>query len=311
MRARATALVTAVIALSAVVAAFHSHDAAAQAAALRASGDAQVGNSRLGEAILSGALGPGDSLSGTVTISNIGAASGPFTLGLSNLTDAPGPGGGYLSQALDLDVEDVTDALAPVAVYHGPLGSLGATALGTFDPGAVHVYRFVVSWASGPADQTMSGSSVSVQFDWSASSDGTGPTPPPPPTPTPPPSGTSGGAGGTVAAPRLTLSMPAKQPAAKRGAVRATAVCSQNCTVAASGSLKVPGVRKTFRLTRVRVNLVAGRKGALKIKLPRSARGPVRKALRAHKRPVATITAAATGSAGKSVRLKRKVRLTG
>ena len=69
MRARATALASALLALLSVVAAVRSHNAQAEPAAVRASGDVQVANSRNGSAILSGALAPGDSIAGTVPIS--------------------------------------------------------------------------------------------------------------------------------------------------------------------------------------------------------------------------------------------------
>jgi hypothetical protein len=305
IRARATALLFAVIAAFAVAAATHSHDARAQAAALRASGAVQVANSHNGSAILSGALGPGDSLSGTVAISNIGKAGGAFTLGLSHLTDTPGPGGGFLSRRLDLQVDDVTNPLAPKSIYHGRLNSLNPTVLGTFATGAVHIYRFVVSWADGPADPTMAGSKMSVQFDWSA-----GDNSPTPPTPTPPVS-VAPSPPAAVAPPKLSLTMAKRQPVVNGGGVKAKVQCEAACTIVGTGYVSAPGAAKTYRLAPARKGAGAGKKVSLKLRLPGRARGPLRAALSAHRRLVVQITITATGSSGQVTRVKRKIRVSG
>jgi hypothetical protein len=315
LRSKATALACALLAAFAIIAAARSRDASAEPAAFNASGAVQVANTHNGSAILSGALGPGDSLSGTVAISNIGTASGPFTLGLSHLTDSPGPGGGYLSRQLDLTVEDITNALAPVTVYHGALSSLNPTSLGTFAEGALHVYRFEVSWPSGAADQTLAGSTMSVQFDWSAG-DGSSTTTSPP-SPTPPTSG-----GGTssppaqrppvsTATPRFSLKLSGRQAVVKSGGVKGVAACTSGCTLAATGYVKVPGAAKTYRLVAVRKSAAAGKKLAFKLRLPRSARTPLRAALKTHRHPLAAITVSGTGAGGKVMRIKRKVRVSG
>jgi hypothetical protein len=68
-----------------------------------AGGDMQLQNSRDGQAILSTTgLRPGGSAEGTLTISNRAPAPQHLTLRLSDLADTPGPGGGILSQRLDL-----------------------------------------------------------------------------------------------------------------------------------------------------------------------------------------------------------------
>ena len=299
MRARATALACAVLALLSIVAAARSHNAHAEPAAVRASGDVQVANSRNGSAILSGALGPGDSLTGSVTISNIGSAAGPFTLALSHLTDTPGPGGGFFSRQLDLAVDDVTAPSAPVAVYRGKLNSLNPTSLGTFAPGAAHTYRFVVSWAVSAVDPTMYGSSMSVEFDWSSTDSGTTPVTPPPTTPP------------VIAPPRLTVKAAAKQQVLKRGNVQASAACDQACVIYATGSLSVPGAAKSYKLVSTRGSLQGAGNANLKLRLPRRVRGPLRAALKAHKKVFAPIVVSATNTSGAATRVKRKVRIVG
>src|ERR671930_262739 len=123
MRARATAVAAALLALAALVAAARSQRAHAEVAALGSSGDVQVANSKNGTAILGGVLAPGGAVTGTVTIANIGSAAGDFTLSLSHVIDTPGAGGGRLSRQLELAVDDLTPAAGPAPVYRGGLGS--------------------------------------------------------------------------------------------------------------------------------------------------------------------------------------------
>jgi spore coat-associated protein N len=309
MRARVTALLSGLAAVFAVVAAMHSNSARAEVAALNASGAVQVANSQNGSAILSGALGPGNSLTGTVTISNIGTASGPFTLGLSHLTDTPGPNGGFFSHELQLAVDDVTSPAAPVAVYHGPVNALNPTSLGNFGPGAVHIYRFAVSWPAGSADQSMYGSSMSVQFDWTATDNSQPASPIPPPTAKPGTPSTGGSASG--GAPRLTLKTPSKQKVVKSGGARLTATCITDCTVAATGTFSLGGAAKSYRLMPVRRGTTAGKKLALKLRLPKHAKAPLHAALRKHRKVVVKLGVLATGTTGQSTHVTRKIRVTG
>lgn len=306
MRARAIAFASAALALFSIVAAARSHDARAQAAALSSSGDVKVANSRNGSAILSGALGPGDSLTGTVTISNIGSGAGDFVLGLSHLMDAPGPGGGFFSRRLDLAVDDVTVPSAPVAVYRGRLNSLNPTALGTFAPGAAHTYRFAVTWAPSAADPTMYGSSMSVEFDWSAADTVRTPVLPPP---GPPPAGSP--VTTTVAPPRVSVSIRSPQPVLKRGSVQASAACDEACTIVATGSVSVPGVAHAYKLVPARGSLMGAGKARLRLRLPRTARKPLRSALSAHRKAFARIVIQAAGPGGKGAPVKRKIRIIG
>jgi hypothetical protein len=299
MRARAIALASAALALLSIVAAARSHSAQAEPAAVRASGDVQVANSRNGSAILSGALGPGDSISGTVTISNVGSAAGPFTLSLSHLTDTPGPGGGFFSRQLALAVDDVSSPSAPLAVYRGALDSLNPVSLGTFAPGASHTYRFVVSWTASSADSTMYGSSMSVEFDWSSSDFATTPVSPPPATPP------------VLTPPRLTVAAAPRQKVLKSRSVKATAACDQACTIFATGSMAVPGAAKSYKLVSTRGSVRAAGKAKLKLRLPRRVLKPLRKALAAHRKVIVPITVSATSPSGATVRVKRKVRVVG
>lgn len=304
MRARATALVSALLAIFSIAAATRSHTAQAEPAAMDAAGAVQVANSKNGSAVLSGALGPGDSLSGTVTISNIGTAAGDFTLSLSHLTDTPGPAGGFFSRQLDLVVTDVTAPAAPVTIYNGRLNSLNPTSLGAFAAGAAHTYRFDVSWAPTPADPTMNGSSMSVEFDWSAGDADAPPVNPPPPAPVVPPPA-------SVAPPRLGVSIAASQRVLKRRAILAAAVCDQACSVVAGGTLSLPGRAATYRLVAARKTLKTAGSAKLKLRLPRRALKPLRAALKSHRKVLAPIVVTATGASGGATRVRRRIRISG
>lgn len=311
MRARATALISALLAILSLAAAARSHNAQAEPAAVNAAGAVQVGNSKNGSAILSGALGPGDSLSGTVTISNIGSAAGDFTLSLSHLTDTPGPSGGFFSRQLDLVVSDVTAPAAPVTVYSGRLNSLNPTTLGAFAAGAARKYRFVVSWAAAAGDPTMYGSSMSVEFDWLAGDASTAPPPTSPaPAPIAPPAA-PGAPPAPLTAPRLGLTMPRSQRVLKRRTVIGSATCDGPCAIVAAGSISVPGATRSYKLVTSRRTLDSPGRATLKLRLPRNAFRPLRSALKKHRRVLAPITVTATGTSGTVTNVHRKVRITG
>jgi hypothetical protein len=130
-----------------------------------------LSNDREGAAILSlGGMRPGDSVADTVTLGNTGTVPGDLSLSTSNLLDTPGAGGGALSGALDLAIQDVTDVGSPVTVYSGKIDALTTVTLGTLAAGASRVYEFRVSFpdTGAGAENAFQGSAVSVQFDWTA-----------------------------------------------------------------------------------------------------------------------------------------------
>lgn len=124
-----------------------------------------------GSAVL-GAKGltPGETVTGSVIVTNDGSAPGRFTLFTSRLVDVPGAAGGSLARTLRLTVTDVTTAGFPQRLYDdGSLAGLSGVDLGTFGPGAVRAYRFAVTFpqqAVGGA--AYAGSILTVAFDWTA-----------------------------------------------------------------------------------------------------------------------------------------------
>lgn len=293
----------------AVLAGVRSQSLAAEPAATFATGAAQVANSHDGSAILGGALGPGGEITGSVTISNVGSADGAFSLQLSHLTDTPGGGGGFFSRQLDLAVDDITAPASPVSVYRGKLNSLNPTALGSFAPGASHTYRFTVSWPSaGAADANYLGSKMSVQFDWLATSDDTPVTSSPPP---PPPAAPSAPSAPAVTPPKLTFYGSSSQRVLRQKGVLAGGSCDQACTISAKGTLSVPGASAVYKLTPATKKLAAAGSAKLKLKLPKRTLAKLRKALKAHRKPTATVTITASGAGGSAKALKRKIKIRG
>ena len=126
------------------------------------SGTLTQSSSRGSAAVVTGAnLKPGDSTTGTVTITNTGSLAGTFTLSELAASTA------FQAGSLSLKVEDVTTAASPVTVYSGEFQSAGTKALGSFAAGAARTYKFTVTLAqsAGNADQ---GKAASATFQWDA-----------------------------------------------------------------------------------------------------------------------------------------------
>ena len=168
-----------------------------------AAGAVTLVNSHEGTAVLgASALEPGDSTTGTVRMANDGAQAGVLVLRSDAMSDAPGPGGGVLSDFLQLSVADVTTPAQPVALYDGPLSGFTEVPAGTIASGAAREYRFDATFVTPPGDDNrFQGSAVSLGLDWGATA-----VPPPatpaPPAPTPP-----------VPAPPAPPAPPARAPA--------------------------------------------------------------------------------------------------
>ena len=218
-------------------------------------------------------VGPGALVEGKVTIANTGRGTGYFSLSQKDLTDAPGPNGGALSQHLQLEIRDVSNPSRPVPVYNGPFAGMGIRGLGFIEEGAERDYQFTAMLAdSGGAtpisgETALKGSSASARFVWRALD---GAPPARPATPERP---------RDRRPPRLRVSIPRVQPIVTRAYLETNARCGEACTLAIRGS-GVRSVRRTLRAhrrTRVRVaptgpalrslrrRLLAGRAVAVKL----------------------------------------------
>jgi spore coat-associated protein N len=142
------------------------------------SGILSQSNSKDGSAILTAdKMVPGQSANGTVEITDTGDVAGDFKVDSSNLTDTPGPNGGRLSTALQLKVEDITNATSPVSVYDGAYNAFPLKSLGRWNAGEKHTYRFTVTFpdsgvppSSTTGDNAYVRSSTKIDFNWSATS---------------------------------------------------------------------------------------------------------------------------------------------
>jgi hypothetical protein len=262
-------------------------------------------NSRDGSAILTAAaMRPGDRAQGTVTITNSGDLPGAFTLATAALADVPGPNGGRLSARLQLDVSDITDRSAPVAVGSSPLGAMPARDLGTFAAGGARTYLFVVTFPDGgiPAsgttgDNAYLGSTARVRFDWTSRSAETTPAGPPVVAPGPVPALTF------AVTPRTRISL-------RRTTL--TARCSRACTVTVSGSVVSVRGRSKRVLARVKARRYAVRAGAprkVAIRLKPKVRRAIKRALKQHRVVTLRLKVVATGPATAPGRVTRNLRI--
>jgi hypothetical protein len=136
-----------------------------------------LSNSKNGLAILGASnMKPGSSTTGTVTLTNTGSVDSDLALQRRNLTDTAGPNGGSLSEVLQLQVQDVTNAAAPTNVYSGRLATMPNVSLGSFPKKAPgRTYRFTVTLPQSAGDR-YEGATTRVDYVWTqAKSNGNGP----------------------------------------------------------------------------------------------------------------------------------------
>jgi spore coat-associated protein N len=114
---------------------------------------------------------PGDTVTGTVTVSNTGNVDGDFNLSMA----APSLSGtgSDLSSRLHLKVEalDSSDVVTATPIAETLISSVGTSpvSLGTWVGNSNHKYRFTVTWPAGlTGDNAYMSSGVSMDFTWSA-----------------------------------------------------------------------------------------------------------------------------------------------
>jgi hypothetical protein len=246
--------------------------AEARAVISQAGGDLRVANSRDGQAIFQAqGLAPGGSVSGTLQLSNTGSLTGDLGLDQLQVEDAPGPYGGRLSDAVNLDVQDVTGGNA-VPVFSGHLGELHSRALGSIVPGEVRTYRFTASLPDGgppptptSGDNAYLGSALSVRYSWKATAPEPGENP--------------------ASAPQVSWYVVSKR-LAKRGYLDVMVTCDRLCNASAGARLvKVKRHRRSIRLPRRSVAMTQpGRAGRIRLRLSRPSRWVLLRTLSKKKR---------------------------
>jgi hypothetical protein len=118
-------------------------------------------NSKNGAAIVTGTtMFPGDSKTGTVTITNTGDEAGDFELAETNETN------GFAAGSLDLKIEDVTGSGSD-ELYTGDLGGVSPIDLGSVDADDSRTYKFTVTLdqQAGNSDQDKA---ATADYEWTA-----------------------------------------------------------------------------------------------------------------------------------------------
>jgi hypothetical protein len=270
----------------------------ARAVITQASGDLRITNSLNGQAIFQASdLAPGRSVTGDVQIANVGSLVGDLTLAQLDVSDQPGPNGGRLSDAVQLDVRDVTGG-SSIPVYIGGLQAVGTRPLGSLRAGHARTYRLTASLADGGApssptngDNAYAGSRVTVRYVWTATA----------------PAG--GGGGGNPVAPVVKLKVNAKK-VLKRGVLDVRTTSDIACRVSEYAQLpkvkatKKKGKRKQKKVkplktrTRTATLLIPNKAARVRLKVSKKGRRQLKTTLRRKKRVVLRLHVTASPAAG-------------
>jgi spore coat-associated protein N len=129
-----------------------------------ASGSLTMTRSGSGAIFNSAAMKIGDSVTGSVTITNTGTLAGAYTL--------TGTSSGNAALGSQLNLKIYKDVDGGTALYNGSLSGFTTAALGTFTAsGDAHTFYFHVSFPStgtDAGDNLLQGLSAGTTFTWSA-----------------------------------------------------------------------------------------------------------------------------------------------
>ena len=122
-------------------------------------------NSNPGTVVLDASrLRPGQSKSGTLTITGGGSVTGAYTISKASVVDTPALPG--LSNALTLLIRDVTGG-APATLYNnGTVAAFSSVPAGSIAPGAQSTYEFTLTYPLAAANSALQGDSMilTLQF---------------------------------------------------------------------------------------------------------------------------------------------------
>jgi spore coat-associated protein N len=274
----------------------------------KTSGDLRLTNSRDGQAIFEAqGFAPGKSVTGTVQLSNTGTLGADVALEQLDVQDHPGVNGGRLSDAIQLDVQDVTGGNA-VPLFAGGLGTFQSRDVGSIPPGEARTYRFTASLPDGGAplsptsgDNAYTGSALTVRYSWNATAaeSDTGPGPVP--------------SESSLPAPKFRFYVISKRTV-KRGWLDVMVSCDRACHLTAWARL--PKVKQAGRRVKIRFKsallTMPGKVGRIRLKLNRPGKRALLRALRKKKKVgvrvslrVVAVGRSATATYTKKVVLKR------
>ena len=327
------AVVPAVAVLLAIAAVASARPRDAELGRLAADGPITLASNKPGVALLqASAIKPGDSVSGTVALTNDGDRPGTLQLATTGLHDKPGTHGGRLSHVLRLRVQDLGGGTAPAETT---LDRASTFALGSLRAKETRSYRVTATFPDGglppgPAtgDNLQQGSSVEVALQWQitetappvATPVAKPPAPPAPSTaPVPPitlPIGPSGGAGHTIL---VRLRIPAQRVIGPRG-LKVFAECEVACSLRFTAQIdSAPrGHKKRHTLLAKRVlrkqrrarRIPAGREKGVFLKLTPRGLARLKRQLHDHGRAGITVVAHMKSKAGNRTARRRIVMRT-
>ena len=252
-----------------------------------ATGDLSIWNSLDGQAVFQfSGLAPGGSVSGTVQLKNSGSLPGDLGLQQLDVLDQPGANGGRLSQAVRLDITDVTSG-SSIPVFAGQIGALASQPLGAIGPGEGRSFHFRASLPDTGrpptptgGDNVYAGSGITMRYAWNATSSGSvGPSGP---------GGGSGGGGGrpgpiTENRPWVKYRVNARK-LLKRGWLDVRARCNRGCTLIITA--KAPKKTRVKIRKKVVTLPLPNKTARIRLKLNRKSRRALQRALHRRKRVV-------------------------
>ena len=245
---------------------------------MQATGELELSNSQDGQAIFQASgLAPGRSVTGTVRLANSGTLPGDLSLQQLDVNDSPGPGGGRLSNVVDLQITDVTDG-SSIPVFTGQLGGLGSRPLGAIGPGEARTFRFTASLPD--MDNAFAGSGLTVRYAWNATASGD---------PGPGPS----------EQPVATFKVNSKKLLTRRF-LDVTASCNIACRVTAQALLPKPKRGKKAVKSRVRTALLStpNRPARIRLKISRKAQRGLKQLVMKKRRAVVKVKLGVSAAAG-------------
>lgn len=262
------------------------------------SGSVTAGNGPGGTVLEVTGLQPGQSADGTVTVVNRGKSGGLLTLSAPTVSDAPGSGGGALSDRLQVTVLDVTESGVPELVYSGGAAAMRARTLDYIRPGQARSYLLGASFipGSGPAssaggDDAYTGGSTRLELDWGAMTASNLRRVP---------------AQTDTQAPKVKIELPGRQDVLERGQLNARVICSEACS--AEAELIMTGATGQTVTARPADSSPA-RTTNLTLELPRAAQDILREQLAAGQTVVFKASATARDEAGNKATATRRVGL--
>jgi spore coat-associated protein N len=251
-----------------------------------ATGDLSIWNSLEGQAVFQfSGLAPGHSVSGTVQLKNTGSLPGDLGLQQLDVNDVPGANGGRLSDAVRLDITDVTGG-SSIPVFAGQIGALASQQLGAIGPGEGRTFHFSASLpdtGTPPSptggDNAYAGSGLTMRYAWNATASGSiGPSGP-------------GGGGRRPSPPGpITENRPwvkyrvNARKLVKRGWLDVRARCNRGCTLIVTA--KAPKRTRVRIRQRVATLPLPNKTARIRLKLNRKSRRALQRALRRRKRVV-------------------------